>query len=438
MADPADEPPAEYDPYLAFRYSTYRVFAASYALAVIGTQVLATAVQWDIYALTGSKLSLAWIGTINAIPLIALALPAGHIVDVLPRRRILIVTQMVLIAVPWLMAVGVHFAPLSARVPMLYTLSGLNAVTLTFARPARVSLLPNLIPRSVYANAFTWNSSLFETSSWVGPMLSGVALYFGVEWAYWLSGGCTLACMVLTLRLPDPPSSASGRAMSWPALVAGAKFVWKSQLLLSAMSLDLLAVLLGGATYLLPVFAKDQLHVGSVGFGILRAAPALGAASMAVFQAHRPTTRRVGRNLLLAVAGFGLATIAFGLSTSFYLSLLMLFFIGVFDNVSVVVRQTLVQSLTPDSMRGRVSAVNQVFIGASNELGGAESGFTASWFGEVASVVGGGIGTVLVVLGVTWIWPDLRRLQSLHDLQPLPADEQAVVETTTAAVKTVG
>ncbi|MBX3441724.1 MAG: MFS transporter [Planctomyces sp.] len=426
--------PEGHDPYLAFRIPTYRVFAASYILAVIGSQILATAVQWDIYALTKSKLSLAWIGATNAIPLIALSLPAGHVVDVMPRRKILLITQVILIAVPWGMAIAVHYATDRERVPLLYVLSALNAITLTFARPARVALLPNLIPRSAFANAFTWNSSLYETSSWVGPAIAGFLLTLGVEWAYWASGLCVLFCLGLTLKLPSPPASVSARTASWQSLVAGVRFVWRSELLLAALSLDLLAVLLGGAVYLLPVFAQERLFVSGLGYGFLRAAPALGAAMMAVFQAHYPSRRRVGRRMLWAVAGFGAATIVFGLSTSYWLSLAMLVLVGAFDNVSVVVRHTLVQSLTPDSMRGRVSAVNQVFIGASNELGGVESGLTAHWFGPVLSVVLGGLGTIGIVLGVAYKAPRLRRLQSLYDLEPEPEEPEAERSTSAGGI----
>lgn len=429
MTGTESDAPTPHDPYLAFRVPAYRIFAASYVLAVIGSQVFATAVQWDIYKLTNSEASLGWIGLINALPLMILALPAGHVVDVMPRRQVLIATQLVLILIPWTMAVAVHFVSPNWREALLYTLSGINAVTLTFARPARVALMPALVPREAYPNAFTWNSSIFETSSWIGPPIAGFLLYLGTlttghsEWAFAFSGLCLLACMVLTMLLPNPPATSSERSATWKSLVAGLKFVFRTELLLSAMSLDMLAVLFGGVVYLLPVFAKDILHVDALGFGFLKAATALGAATMAVWQAHHPMRRNVGRRLLWAVAGFGAATIVFGFSTSFWLSFMMLFLMGIFDNISVVVRQTLVQSLTPDSMRGRVSSVNMVFISASNDLGGAESGLTARLFGPIASVVGGGIGTILVVAAVAWKWPQLRRLQSLHGLQPVVYDD---------------
>ncbi|HVJ84426.1 MAG TPA: MFS transporter [Caulifigura sp.] len=428
------ESPAQpdlHDPYLAFRNPIYRRFALSYVLAVIGSQILATAVQWDVYQLTKSAKALAWIGGINAIPLVLLSLPAGHVVDTMPRRRILIFTQALLIAIPWTMAVLVYFVHGTSRTPLLFVLSGLNAVTLTFARPARVSLLPSIIPRDIYTNAFTWNSSLFETSSWMGPALAGLLLQLGIEWAYWSSGVCLVLCMLLTFGLPSPPPSESARSASWESLLKGIRFVWRTPLLISAMTLDLLAVLLGGATYLLPVFAAEIIAVPDgaflasdrIRFGLLRAAPAFGAALMAVAQAHFPMTRNAGRKLLWSVAGFGAATIVFGLSRNFWLSLSMLLLIGAFDNISVVVRNTLVQLITPDSMRGRVSAVNQVFIGASNDVGGLESGYAAEFFGPVIAVVSGGIGSIFVVIAIALRWPQLRRLHSLRDLKPAVVDE---------------
>jgi MFS family permease len=434
------EPPAAsdpHDPYLAFRNPIYRRFALSYVLAVISSQILATAVQWDIYNLTNSPLALGWLGGLNALPLILLSLPAGHVVDVMPRRRILLITQVLLIAIPWTMVGLVGYMQGQQRTILLFVLSALNAVTLTFARPARVSLLPSIIPRTLYGNAFTWNSSLFEMSSWIGPALTGLLLIGGVQWAYFSSGLCMAGCMGLTLGLPSPPPSESSRSVTFETLMRGLRFVWSTPLLISAMTLDMLAVLLGGATYLLPVFTKDIIHAPassgllaseSTLYGLLRAAPAFGAAMMAVTLAHRPLIRNTGRKLLWAVAGFGAATIVFGLSTNFWLSLSMLILVGAFDNISVVVRNTLVQTITPDSMRGRVSAVNQVFIGASNEIGGLESGVAARLLGPVVAVVAGGIGSIVVVTGIALRWPELRRLHSLKELQPAPVDEPRLGE----------
>jgi len=407
-----------HDPYEAFRYVTFRLFAASYVLAIIGSQVLSTTVQWDVFQQTKDPLAIGMVGLINAIPVILLALPAGHVADRFSRRQVLLVTQVPLTAAPVTLAVLHAWSP--DHVPLVVTLSllGANAVALTFARPARASIVPNLVPRSAYPNAFAWMSTLFETAAWVGPAVSGMLIVFGIAWSYLAAGLCLFSCFAITLFLPrDVPSQSRDHEPGWQALSAGLRFVFGSPLLLAAMTLDLLAVLLGGATYLMPVFA-ERLGVGAIGYGWMRAAPALGACVMAVALAHRTPITRAGRTLLWSVALFGGATIVFGLSQNFWLSLAMLVLIGASDNISVIIRQTLVHSLTPDSMRGRVSAVNQVFIGASNELGGLESGVTAKWFGPVISVVAGGFGTLLVVLGVAGKWPQIRRLGSLKELQP--------------------
>jgi MFS family permease len=411
-----DGPAAVHDPYAAFRHRPFRLFAVSYVLAVVGSQMLSATAHWDVYEKTKDPLSIGWVGLISAIPVILFALPAGHIVDRFSRKRVLLITQVPLIAAPTTLAVLNWWSPAGVSQIVTFSILGANAVALTFARPARSSILPNLIPRGLYTNAFAWTSSLFELSALLGPALAGFLIAFGVAPAYLVSGLCLLACMGLTLFFPrDVPQRAIAHESAWQSLSAGLRFVFNTPLMVAAMTLDLLAVLLGGATYLMPVFA-ERLGVGSIGYGWMRAAPAIGAFSMALFQAHRPPIAKAGRALLWAVVGFGAATIVFGLSQNYWLSLAMLVLIGAGDNISVVIRHTLVQSLTPDSMRGRVSAVNQVFIGASNDLGGFESGFTAKLVGPVLSVVGGGIGTILVVLGVAAKWPQIRRLGSLREL----------------------
>lgn len=408
----------KHDPYEAFRYLAYRLFAASYVLATIGSQVLSATVQWDVYQQTKDPLAIGLVGLIGAIPVILLALPAGHVADRFSRKRVLIATQVPLVAVPFTLAIIRACNPEGVPLFVTFSLLGINAVALTFARPTRAAILPNLVPRSAFTNAFAWMSSLFETAAWVGPAVSGLLLIFGVAWSYMMAGLFLLGCLGITLFLPhDEPNQPTVQESGGKSLSAGLRFVFSSPLILAAMTLDLLAVLLGGATYLMPVFA-ERLHVGSIGYGCMRAAPALGACAMAVIQAHRPPQTRAGRTLLWTVAVFGVATILFGLSQNFWWSMAMLVLIGASDNISVVIRQTLIQSLTPDSMRGRTSAVNQVFIGASNELGGLESGITAKLFGPVASVVGGGLGTLLVVISVAAKWPQIRRLGSLKGLSP--------------------
>ena len=412
-----------HDPYLAFRYPAYRLFAASFVLAVIGSQVFGTAVQWEVHKRTGSTLAMGWLGLINAVPIFLLALPAGHVADSFSRKRVLLVTQFFLVAIPWLFAVGSGWSLFWKSLWLPFSLVALNAITLTFARPTRAALLMKLVPREVYGSVINWNSSLFETSAWIGPAIGGLLIGFGsTTTAYVVAGLSLLLCLILTLFLPDQGPPAQREPMTWKSVGAGLRFVFSRQLLWASMSLDLLAVLLGGATYLLPVFAEQRLHAGPVAFGILKAAPAIGAASMAIVQAHRRPFQKTGRVMLWAVVGFGLATIGFGLSTNMWISVGMLLIIGACDNISVVIRHTLVQTLTPDAMRGRVAAVNQVFIGASNELGGFESGLAAYLFGPVLAVVGGGAGAILVTLVIAGIAPQLRRLKTttLHQAAQTP------------------
>jgi MFS family permease len=303
----------------------------------------------------------------------------------------------------------------------MYVLLALGNAAGTVGRPARTALLPQLVPKRIFNNAVTWNSSIFETASVLGPAVGGFVCGRSIPLTFALAATCWLACFVFVAALPDVPPprrDASHHGSSLSNLLAGLRFVFREKLMLSAMTLDLFAVLFGGAAFLYPVFATDILGVGPLGFGFLRAAPALGAFSMAIVLAHLPPMQRAGRALLLAVAGFGVATIVFGISRNFLLSFAMLVLIGMFDNISVVVRHTLVQLLTPDSMRGRVSSVNQIFIGSSNEIGGIESTVTAQWFGPVWSVVIGGIGTLIVVVMLAFVSPPLRRLGSLRDIQP--------------------
>jgi MFS family permease len=406
----------EHDPYAAWRHRGYRWYSAGWMVAVIGYQMQAVAIGWEVYDRTRDEMALGWLALIQAIPVLLLALPAGHLADRFDRRKIVFYTAILQ------GLCGLGLAWLSYRpgsLPWMFALMGLTGMVMAVGRPARSALLPQVVPMSVFNNAVTWNSSIFEVSSMVGPALGGAVIAWSVRSAYLLDGVCALIFGIFVLFITARPvDSKSNTGSIWSNLMAGIRFVWKKEIILATITLDLFAVLFGGATYLLPVYAKDILHVDEFGFGLLRAAPAIGAFAMALLLAHLPPMRRAGRNLLVAVALFGVATIVFGWSRWFWLSMGALVAAGAFDNVSVVIRHTLVQVLTPDEMRGRVSAVNQVFIGASNELGGLESGLTAKWFGPVASVVGGGIGTLAVVAAAALCWPKLRRFGSLHDATP--------------------
>ena len=292
-----------------------------------------------------------------------------------------------------------HFNDLS--LPLIYTIMLISGCARTFGWAARSSFLPTLVPREIFANAVTWNSSLFQISSVVGPAMVGFLIVrLGFPFVYALDATCGLIFFLLLLPIQKIRENRRVIGSAWASLAEGIRFVASRKVILATITLDLFAVLLGGATALLPVFADQILHCGPIGLGWMRAAPAVGALVMAIRIAYLPPMQRAGRMLLWSVTGFGVATIVFGLSHWFWLSLLMLFLTGVFDSVSMVVRQTIVQLLTPDEMRGRVSAVNNIFIGTSNEFGAVESGLTAALFGPVISVVAGGIGTILVVIAV--------------------------------------
>jgi MFS family permease len=412
---PPPEEPQKHDAYAAFRVPAYRLYVISFVMAIIGSQTLSAAANYDVYEKTSSSLMVGMIGLANAIPLLTLALPAGHVADTFSRKRVLILTQAVLVTCPLILSFW-H------TLPAMFSLLVVNAVALTFGRPARAAILPNLVPKEIFANAVTWNSSVFELASSMAPAFTGfVIAIYGASTAYLISGFAMAGCMVLTCFLPPVPSGGNKHPMSLRTLVAGAQFVVGNRTIFGPMLLDLLAVIFSGVVALLPAFADmltDNPKDRAVVYGWLMAGPSIGAVIMAVIQAHLPPMRRAGRVMLLAVTGYGLVTVIFGLSSSFWLCFAMLVMTGVFDNLSVVVRHTLVQLATPDSMRGRVSAVNQIFIISSNELGKVESGVLAWLVGPVWAVVGGGFGTLAVVAWITKAFPELRRLGRLQDVRP--------------------
>jgi MFS family permease len=404
---------------------------AGWIVSVIGQQIQSVAVQWQIYQRIGTpsrgSLALGIVGGVQALPLIALALPAGHWADQKDRRKIIAFSQLGAAVCSICLAMISHA---NGSIALLYLLLLLGATAQAVGWPARSALLPQLVPAWMFSNAATWNSSAFQIAAVAGPALGGLVVswhFMGPTGAYLLDAGCALTFCALMFALRCRPAEHSREPATLATLLAGVRFVWRTKVILGAITLDLFAVLLGGAMYLLPVFAHDVLHVGAVGFGWLRAAPAIGAFTMAIVLAHLPPMKRAGATMLWAVAGFGAATVVFAFSHSFTLSLLALAITGALDNVSVVVRHTLVQMLPPDRMRGRVSAVNNVFIGASNEIGGLESGVSAWLFaliwgavgGAVASVALGGIGSMVVVAGIAMIFKPLRQFGALQDARPL-------------------
>jgi MFS family permease len=300
-------------------------------------------------------------------------------------------------------------------IPLIYLLLFIGASVRTFSWAARSSFFPTLVPRDAFANAVTWNSSVFQIGSVVGPAVSGfLVAYIGFSFVYLLDAICSFSFFLLVLLIRrSTQKRVQSDASTWKSLIAGLRFVFERKVILATITLDLFAVLLGGATALMPIFADQILHCGPVGLGWMRAMPAVGAFAMALVIAHLPPMKHAGKTLLWCVTGFGLVTIVFGLSKVFWLSLGVLFLIGAFDSVSVIIRGSIVQLVTPDEMRGRVSSVNNIFIGTSNEFGALESGLTAALFGPVISVVAGGIGTILAVLGIAWRWPETRKIGAL-------------------------
>jgi len=435
-----------HDPYAAFRFGDFSLFTAGNLLSITGRLMLAVAVEWEIYARTHSATALGLVGLVIVVPVVTLSLPAGHLADRFSRKHIILVSQIfsaltsaALALVSWkhlsipqtaflrggnhaLAAIAAiferhhpafHFD--DASIPLIYLLLFLGAVARTFSWAARSSFFPTLVPRDAFANAVTWNNSIFQIGSVVGPALSGLLVaYIGFAFVYLLDALCAAVFFLLVFPIRRSKQvRAEGEASTWKSVIAGVRFVLRRKVILATITLDLFAVLLGGATALMPIFADQILHCGPVGLGWMRATPAIGAFATALAVAHLPPMKYAGRTLLWCVMGFGIGTILFGLSKVFWLSLGLLFLVGAFDSVSVIIRGSIVQLVTPDEMRGRVSSVNNIFIGTSNEFGALESGLTAALFGPVISVVAGGIGTILVVVAVAFLWPDTRRIGAL-------------------------
>lgn len=445
--------PNPHDPYEALRIPNYRGYLAGSFFALLGRQAVITVASWQVYQWTHSSTALGLVGLVNVLPLLALSLPAGAIADHHDRRRLIGTGTAVIAVVNVALAVLAFqsgavpdLAPLrwanaalretallfehhagaepvrfdEPALPLVYLLLLAHASVRILIWPARSSITPLLVPNAALSNAITWNTSTFEIATVAGPALGGFLIAFtGIAPVYALGAALELSFVLALGRVTYfqlPQRSTVSR--TWRDVLAGAEFIWRRKVILGASSLDLFAVLLGGATALLPVYADQILHVGPIGFGWLRAAPSLGAFAMAMWIAHQPPLRQPGRALLWSVAGFGAAIVVFGLSRWFWLSLVALFFTGAFDNVSVVVRQSLVQLLTPDALRGRVTAVNQIFIGSSNEIGALRAGLMSALVGPVAAVVWGGIGTIVVAGMVARAVPQLRTLPALHTLKP--------------------
>jgi len=410
--------PARHDPYASLRISGFRWFIYSLLAMTVATQIQAVVVSWQIYELTRDPLSLGLIGLAEAVPFIGFALFAGHVADRRSRIRISLMALVVLLAcsltlLGFTLGRGIITA---GRVWPIYAVIFLSGIARSFLQPARSALGAELVPRELYPNAVTWRSSTWQLAEVVGPAIGGLVYGFGSARAAYAVDAGLMGVGVLSLaqirhaRARTAPNEESFRQ----SLATGIRFVRGQPVVLGALTLDLFSVLFGGAVALLPVFAAEILRVGPQGLGLLRAAPAVGAVLMSLVMAHRPPLRRAGRTLLLSVALFGLCMIGFGLSRHFYLSLGLLAASGMVDTISVVIRSTLLQVMTPDHLLGRVSSVNAIFIGSSNELGAFESGVAARLLGVVPSVVLGGAATLLVVVITAMKVPQLRRLREIR------------------------
>jgi MFS family permease len=420
----------------AFHYTNFRQYLGARLLSTTSSEMQSVAVGWQVYEITHRPLDLGLVGLAQFLPGICLFLFGGHVADRLPRQRIL-QACMAGFSVCSALLLFLTLRPMTGtshltRAYPIYVVMLLNGIVRAFNAPASQAFLPLLVPRDVFPNAVAWNASVFQTATIGAPMLGGIL--YGVTGSPAVVYGCAaagyLSALFLIGSLHPPAWKSPANSASMGMVLDGLKYIWSNKLVLGAVSLDLFAVLLGGAVALLPVYAREIFKVGASGLGILRSAPGLGALTMSIIVAHWPLRRRAGAVMLWCVFGFGASTVMFGLSRSLVLSLLLLFLTGMADTISVIVRSTMIQLGTPDEMRGRVSAVNMVFVGASNEIGQFESGITAQWFGAVPAVVLGGVGTMLIVLAWAWMFPGLRRLDELVPKEPVAALTRASSEGT--------
>jgi MFS family permease len=404
--------PLRHDPYAVLRVRDFRLLLTGRFITSFGGEMLTFAIAWELWLRTRSAFALGMVGLVQVIPVILLALPAGHYADQHNRRRIILVTQSVFGICSLALA---YLSWTEGPLPLIYGCLLAIGITRAFNDPASSTLIPETVPTELFSNAATWSTSAWQTAAITGPMVAGLwaGLFDNVTGIYVFDAFATFSFVILLGLIRGRQLPLARKAATLDSLKEGLRFMRDTKVILAAITLDMFAVLFGGAVALLPIYATDILHVGAQGLGILRAASSVGALLMAFALAHLPPFKQAGRTLLAVVAGFGIATIVFGLSTTFWLSVAMLFLLGAMDNVSVVIRGTLMLTRVPDEMRGRVSAVNSIFISMSNELGAFESGFVASLVGPLLTVVGGGIGTILVVLIVARVWPEMRDLKSL-------------------------
>jgi MFS family permease len=415
---------ANKDPYAALRFREFNIFLLLRFVLVFAWSMQFIVIEWQVYTLTKDPLSLGIIGLMEIIPALSMALFAGHIVDQREKRNLFLCC----IGLFSLISLGLFFlseASIMAswdQKSILYSIYGFvffGGLLRAFFGPTIFSLVALIVPKKAYPNAATWNSSTWQMASILGPAVAGLTInWLGIHWSLCIVFVLVVFSFLLGLLISKKPvlNPKIGEPVI-QSLKAGVRFVFKTKAILGALSLDMIAVLFGGAVALLPVFAQDILKVGPEGFGVLRAAPAVGAFITMLTTAYIPISRSAGMKLLVAVFGFGISIIVFGLSSVFWVSVLALFFSGITDGVSMVIRQTILQLKTPDHMRGRVSSVNSMFVGSSNELGAFESGLTAKLMGTVTAVVFGGTMTLITALTTGLVSPSFRNLDLEKDLE---------------------
>ncbi|WP_405294576.1 MFS transporter [Algibacter sp. Ld11] len=421
---------AKTDPYAALRIKEFNIFLLVRFLLVFGWSMQFIVIEWQVYSLTKDPLSLGIIGLMEIIPAFTMALFAGHIVDQKEKRNLLAtciaafsLISFGLFMLTWDKIVGDWGS--KSILYSIYALVFFGGFLRSFFGPTIFSLVALIVPKKVYPNAATWNSSTWQMAGVLGPALGGFTIgWIGVHWSLCIIFGLILSSLFILLQIKRKPilNPKIGEPVI-QSLKEGVRFVFKTKAILGAMTLDMVAVLFGGAIALLPVFAQDILKVGSEGFGVLRAAPAVGAFLTMLITAYIPISKNAGMKLLVAIFGFGVCIIVFGLSNIFWVSAIALFFSGMTDGVSMVIRQTIFQIKTPDHMRGRVSSVNSMFVGSSNELGAFESGITAKFFGAVTAVVFGGTMTLITVVATGLASPSFRKLDLTEDLKAHESDD---------------
>lgn len=409
------------DPYAALRYSEFRLFLFVRFALVFAWSMQFVIIEWEVYRITQDPLSLGIIGLMEVVPAVGLALFAGHLVDQKEKRNLLAICVIAFLG----LSIGLFYTTSPALIGqpntlyLIYSLVFLGGIVRTFINPTLFALMALIVPKELYPNAATWSSSIWQMSAVLGPALAGFTIFWmGTHYSMFLIIGFIIFALILLLQIK--PKAILNPKIGEPvfqSLREGVKFVYQTKIILGAITLDMVAVLFGGAIALLPIFATDILGVGSEGFGILRAAPAVGSFFIMFAVAYFPINKNAGLKLLFSIFGFGLCIIVFGLSTSFWLSVFALFMSGVTDGISMVIRQTILQLYTPDSMRGRVSAVNSMFVGSSNELGAFESGFTAKLMGTVTAVVFGGSMTLITVVLTGLFSKQMRTLDFEQDLK---------------------